>query len=81
MRRVVDARDRIGGRVWLQRAALRGLDLHMGGAWIADTQPRLGGGRPLVHFAGAYTVLHWPSPMDGAIESGLRVAAEVRRAM
>jgi monoamine oxidase len=36
--RVLEARDRIGGRVWLQRAALRGLDLDMGGAWVADAQ-------------------------------------------
>jgi monoamine oxidase len=35
--RVLEARDRIGGRVWLQRGALRGLDLDMGGAWVADT--------------------------------------------
>jgi monoamine oxidase len=36
--RVLEARDRIGGRAWLQRGALRGLDLDMGGAWIADVQ-------------------------------------------
>ena len=36
--RVLEARERIGGRVWLQRGALRGLDLDMGGAWIADVQ-------------------------------------------
>jgi monoamine oxidase len=36
--RVLEARDRIGGRVWLQRGALRGLDLDMGGAWLADVQ-------------------------------------------
>jgi len=36
--RVLEARDRIGGRVWLQRGALRGLDLDMGGAWLSDTQ-------------------------------------------
>ena len=36
---VLEARDRIGGRVWLQRDALRGLDLDMGGAWVADVQP------------------------------------------
>jgi monoamine oxidase len=36
--RVVEARDRIGGRVWLERGALRGLDLDMGGAWVADVQ-------------------------------------------
>ena len=35
---VLEARDRIGGRVWLQRDALRGLDLDMGGAWLADVQ-------------------------------------------
>ena len=35
---VLEARDRIGGRVWLQRGALRGLDLDMGGAWVADVQ-------------------------------------------
>ena len=35
---VLEARDRIGGRVWLQRGALGGLDLDMGGAWVADVQ-------------------------------------------
>ncbi len=35
---VLEARDRIGGRLWLQRGALRGLDLDMGGAWVADVQ-------------------------------------------
>ena len=36
--RVLEARERIGGRVWLERGALRGLDLDMGGAWVADVQ-------------------------------------------
>jgi monoamine oxidase len=36
---VLEARDRIGGRVWVQRDALGGLDLDMGGAWVADCQP------------------------------------------
>jgi monoamine oxidase len=36
--RVLEARDRIGGRAWLQRGALRGLDLDMGAAWVSDTQ-------------------------------------------
>ena len=44
-------------------------------AWSALRAPE---GR--VHFAGAHTALHWPSFMDGAIESGHRVAAEVRGA-
>lgn len=35
---VLEARDRIGGRAWLQRGALRGLDLDMGAAWVADVQ-------------------------------------------
>jgi monoamine oxidase len=30
-----------------------------------------------VHFAGAHTALRWPSFMDGAIESGHRVAREI----
>jgi monoamine oxidase len=30
-----------------------------------------------VHFAGAHTALRWPSFMDGAIESGHRVASEI----
>src|SRR5918998_3613166 len=38
---VLEARDRIGGRVWLQRGALHGLDLDMGGAWVADCQPHV----------------------------------------
>jgi monoamine oxidase len=42
------------------------------GAWSAL---RAQEGR--VHFAGAHTALRWPSFMDGAIESGYRVAAEV----
>jgi monoamine oxidase len=33
-----------------------------------------------VHFAGAHTALRWPSFMDGAVESGYRVAAEVHAA-
>ena len=45
-------------------------------AWSALRAPE---GR--VHFAGAHTALRWPSFMDGAIESGHRVAAEVDRAM
>jgi monoamine oxidase len=36
--RVLEARDRIGGRAWLQRGALHGLDLDMGAAWVADVQ-------------------------------------------
>ncbi len=36
---MLEARDRIGGRVWVQRDALGGLDLDMGGAWVADCQP------------------------------------------
>ena len=36
--------------------------------------------RGRVHFAGAHTALRWPSFMDGAIESGHRVAEEVDRA-
>jgi monoamine oxidase len=36
--RVLEARDRIGGRVWVQRDAMAGLDLDMGGAWVADVQ-------------------------------------------
>jgi monoamine oxidase len=41
-------------------------------AWSALRAPE---GR--VHFAGAHTALRWPSFMDGAVESGHRVAAEV----
>jgi monoamine oxidase len=41
-------------------------------AWSALRAPE---GR--VQFAGAHTALQWPSFMDGAVESGLRVAAEV----
>jgi phytoene dehydrogenase-like protein len=36
--RVLEARDRIGGRAWLQRDALPGLDLDMGAAWVSDRQ-------------------------------------------
>ena len=38
---MLEARDRIGGRVWVQRGALAGLDLDMGGAWVADCQPHV----------------------------------------
>jgi monoamine oxidase len=38
---VLEARDRIGGRAWLQRDALGGLDLDMGAAWVADCQPHV----------------------------------------
>jgi monoamine oxidase len=41
-------------------------------AWSALRAPE---GR--VHFGGAHTALRWPSFMDGAIESGFRVAAEI----
>src|SRR5215218_8916612 len=36
--RVLEARDRIGGRAWLERGALHGVDLDMGAAWVADVQ-------------------------------------------
>jgi monoamine oxidase len=45
-------------------------------AWSALRAPE---GR--VHFAGAHTALRWPSFMDGAIESGFRVADEVAAAL
>ena len=45
-------------------------------AWSALRAPE---GR--VHFAGAHTALRWPSFMDGAVESGHRVAAEVHAAL
>jgi monoamine oxidase len=38
---VLEARDRIGGRIWTRRDALPGLDLDMGGAWLADCQPHV----------------------------------------
>jgi len=41
-------------------------------AWSALREPEA-----RVHFAGAHTALRWPSFMDGAIESGRRVAEEV----
>jgi monoamine oxidase len=41
-------------------------------AWSALRAPE-----SRVHFAGAHTALWWPSFMDGAVESGRRVAAEV----
>jgi monoamine oxidase len=36
--RVLEARERIGGRLWVERDAMAGLDLDMGGAWVADVQ-------------------------------------------
>jgi monoamine oxidase len=45
-------------------------------AWSALRAPE---GR--VHFAGAHTALRWPSFMDGAVESGHRVADEVDRGL
>ena len=54
-------------------AVLRPGQVHA--AWSALREPE---GR--VHFAGAHTALRWPSFMDGAIESGHRVAAEVAEA-
>jgi monoamine oxidase len=54
-------------------AVLRPGQVHT--AWSALRGPE---GR--VHFAGAHTALRWPSFMDGAIESGHRVAAEVAEA-
>ena len=54
-------------------AVLRPGQVHA--AWSALRAPE---GR--VHFAGAHTALRWPSFMDGAIESGHRVAEEVAAA-
>ncbi len=38
---LLEARDRVGGRAWLERGALGGLDLDMGAAWVADCQPHV----------------------------------------
>ena len=66
------------------RARLGGLDPWSRGTWCvlrpgqvhrAWSALRAPEGR--VHFAGAHTALRWPSFMDGAVESGRRVAAEV----
>ena len=46
------------------------------GAWSA-----LRAAEGPVHFAGAHTALRWPSFMDGAVESGHRVAREVDAAL
>jgi monoamine oxidase len=43
-------------------------------AWSALRAPER-----TVHFAGAHTAQHWQSFMDGAIESGHRVAEEGQR--
>ena len=34
-----------------------------------------------MHFAGVHTALRWPSFMDGAVESGRRVAVEADAAL
>ncbi len=36
--RLLEARDRLGGRTWFRRGALAGYDLEMGGTWIAPEQ-------------------------------------------
>jgi monoamine oxidase len=36
--RVLESRDRIGGRTWCKRGALAGVDLEMGGTWIDPRQ-------------------------------------------
>ena len=36
--RLLEARDRLGGRTWFRRAALAGHDLEMGGTWIVPEQ-------------------------------------------
>jgi monoamine oxidase len=36
--RLLEARDRLGGRTWFRRDALAGHDLEMGGAWIVPDQ-------------------------------------------
>jgi monoamine oxidase len=61
------ARDPYSRGTW---SFLRPGQVH--GAWSALRAPE-----GPVHFAGAHTALRWPSFMDGAIESGHRVAAEI----
>src|SRR4051812_21374394 len=39
--RLLEARDRLGGRTWFRRNALGGHDLEMGGAWIVPDQPHV----------------------------------------
>ncbi|MDX6568002.1 MAG: hypothetical protein QOH15_580 [Gaiellales bacterium] len=39
--RLLEARDRLGGRTWFRKDALAGHDLEMGGAWIVPEQPHV----------------------------------------
>ena len=55
-------------------AVLRPGQVHA--AWSALRAPE-----GAVHFAGAHTALRWPSFMDGAVESGRRVAVEADAAL
>ena len=55
-------------------AVLRPGQVHA--AWSALRAPE-----GAVHFAGAHTALRWPSFMDGAVESGRRVAVEAGAAL
>jgi monoamine oxidase len=58
---VLEARDRIGGRAWLDRGALRGLDLEMGAAWVADVQHHIWAE------ADRYGVVREHDPLPGSV--------------
>ncbi|HKD63402.1 MAG TPA: FAD-dependent oxidoreductase [Candidatus Acidoferrales bacterium] len=75
---VLEARDRVGGRV--KAGKLAGHSVDVGGMWVGPTQVgkviRQPHGR--IHWAGTETATRWMGYIDGAIRSGDRAAAEVQ---
>ena len=85
---VVEARDRIGGRVWLERDALAGLDLDMGGAWVADCQPHVWSEADRYGVAREHdalpTSMRWrfgDAVVEGALPVGVEDLGELERAV
>ena len=59
---------------WARDPYSRGTWSFLGPGQVHDAWSALRAPEGPVHFAGAHTALRWPSFMDGAIESGHRVA-------
>lgn len=54
---VLEARDRVGGRT--KHGQIAGIDIDLGGMWLAPSQTRL------AHWADYYGVQTYPTPIDG----------------
>lgn len=75
---VLEARNRVGGRVWSDRLATGAL-IERGGEFLTDgfTATERAIGR--IVFAGEHTSPDWSGSIEGALPSGERAAAEVLR--